>query len=386
MYRFLKFLEWFFRKISLKIQYYVVLNNYLNKIKRFELCNDNHLKSDHSKKMLKEFVRKWSTFKHPFSNEQYKIYSSISGIPSADFVPDNIFYWIIEPTLNRLKTNFAYSNKNFYEKLYTPEFFPRGILHCINNEFYDSDYHLIKSLNQDIIENLLTDYNQVILKPALETSSGRNVKLFVRNNAIFTNGKGEELSADYLNKIKKSDFILQEKVKSHPFYAQFNYSSLNTVRLMTYRSVKTDKIDIVSGMLRIGEPGSVVDNRCAGGAAVGLSRSGKINSRGINGNCNIIKHLPANPDIRFDEIGVAFNYDLMVNAARKVSSQILNFRLISYDLCIDSEDSPRIIEINLGNQGTTSLQALNGPLFGEYTDEIIEYSLKNKKIRNHVLL
>ncbi len=155
---------------------------------------------------------------------------------------------------------------------------------------------------------------------------------------------------------------------------------------MTYRSVQTEKIDVVCGILRIGPPGSLVDNLHSGGTAVGLSHEGVLNPFGLDADANIVYHPHANPDIRIEEIGKAYGFDSMVEAARHVASQLLNFRLVSFDICIDDKDAPRIIEYNLSPQGSAFLQACNGPLLGGYTDEIIDYSLHNKKMRNHVLI
>ncbi len=152
----LKILEKLFRKISLLIRYYTVIHNYHTSIKRLKIRNKELFQKGYDKEMLKKYVKKWSVFNHPFSTEQFKMYSLSSGINSANFVPDNIFYFIIEPTLNRLKTNMAYSDKNSYERFYPTECFPKGILHCINNSFYDHNFDLIKSLTRDSLNTLLS--------------------------------------------------------------------------------------------------------------------------------------------------------------------------------------------------------------------------------------
>ncbi len=386
MYAFLNFLEWLFRKLALRIQYFRVIQNYNKRIIPFRKKNKSLFKAGHDKQMLKQFVKKWSVFKHPFSTETFKIYSLTSGISSADFVPDNLFYWIIEPTLNRLKTSFAYADKNLYEKFYTPEFFPKGILHCINHSFYDCNYKLIPSLDQDTLEGLLTEYRQITIKPSMDSRGGRNIQFFTRTDGSFINRENETLSGEYLNSIRNTDFIIQEKIISHPFYARFNPTSLNTVRLMTYRSVVTEKIEVVCSILRIGGPGSLVDNVHIGGTAVALSKAGEINHFGVCNDGTLIQYICADPGIELKNIGLAYNYNRMVEAARIVASQVLNFRLISFDMCIDSTGSPRIIEINLSNQGTALFQVCRGPLLGDFTDEIVDYCLMNKKVRNHVLL
>ncbi len=382
----LKFLEKLFRKISLFIRYRIVKHNYHTSIKRLKIRNKELFQKDYDREKLKEYVKKWSVFNHPFSTEQFKNYSRSSGINSPDFVPDNIFFMIIEPTLNKVKTNFAYSDKNLYERFYTGEYFPKGILHCINHSFYDPRFNLIGSLTQDSLNTLLSGYHEIIVKPSMDSWGGRNIQLFKRTNGDFTNKANEKLSVQYLNKLSNTDFIVQEKIKPHPFYENFNPSSLNTIRLMTYRSVKTEKVDVVCGILRVGPPGSIVDNLHSGGTAVGLSHSGVLNPFGLDADANIVYHPLSNPGITLAEVGQAFGYDLMVEAASNIASQLFNFRLISFDMCLDHTGAPRIIEMNLSSQGSAFLQACNGPLLGNYTDEIIEYSLNNKKIRSLVLV
>jgi hypothetical protein len=386
MYGFLRFLEWLLRKLALRIQYYVVIHSYHKRIVRFRIKNKDLFKAGYDRQMLKQFVKKWSVFKHPFSTEPFRVYSVTSGISSANFVPDNLFYWIIEPTLNRLKTNFAYADKNFYEKFYTPELFPRGILHGVNNNFFDCDYGLINTLDQDLLENLLADFTRVILKPTLDTRGGKNIECFERVNGAFINNSNQRLSPEYLNKMRNSDFIIQEAIASHPFYSHFNPSSLNTIRMITYRSVKTGNIEVLCGIIRFGVPGCLTDNMHSGGAAVGITESGDVCSFGIDADANIIYHVPHNPSIRFSDIGKAYNFDRMADAVRKIASQILNFGLISFDVCTDESGCPRIIEINIGNQESAFIQAINGPLFGDFTDEILDYCLMNKKVRSPVLL
>ncbi len=386
MFAFLRFLEWILRKLSLRIQYYIVIHNYNKRITRLRKKNKDAFKDRCDGQLLNHFVKKWSVFNHPFSTEPFEIYSQTSGKPSTDYVPDNIFYWIIEPTLNRLKTNFAYSDKNFYEKFYTPEFFPRGIIHCINHGFYDPEYRLMRTLDQDMLDNLLTGFNRIILKPAQDTRGGKNIECFERVNGSFKNGMDQKLTIEYLENLRNRDFIIQEAILPHPFYSRFNPSSLNTIRMITYQSVKTGNIEVLCGIIRFGIPGCLTDNMHTGGAAVGIDESGDVKSYGIDANASIIYHVPHDPSVRFSEIGKAFNFDRMADAARIIASQLLNFRLISFDMCIDVTGAPRIIEINIGNQETAFVQACNGPLFGEFTDEILDYCMANKKIRNHILL
>jgi hypothetical protein len=47
-----------------------------------------------------------------------------------------------------------------------------------------------------------------------------------------------------------------------------------------------------------------------------------------------------------------------------------HFRIISWDIGLNKENQPILIEYNTIGQGV-DLQIANGPLFGEFTDEIL---------------
>ena len=53
-------------------------------------------------------------------------------------------------------------------------------------------------------------------------------------------------------------------------------------------------------------------------------------------------------------------------------------RLLSYDIILDQNNVPHIIEFNTRSQTVTTVQTTTKTFFGEYTDEVIDYCLKNK--------
>ena len=56
-----------------------------------------------------------------------------------------------------------------------------------------------------------------------------------------------------------------------------------------------------------------------------------------------------------------------------------HFRLIGWDVAIDSNNEPLIIEANLTMSGLDVIETINGPLFGEYTDKVLEEIFKHPK-------
>lgn len=63
------------------------------------------------------------------------------------------------------------------------------------------------------------------------------------------------------------EWLIEEYVEQHPEFARFNASSLNTVRVVAAKT-PTGEARILGAYLRIGQPGSLVDNVYAGGTTV----------------------------------------------------------------------------------------------------------------------
>ena len=58
---------------------------------------------------------RWSPLKKRTNPKWYRVLSAISGNDSIDYVPEDIYYLIIEPRLNDPAFLQAYKDKNFYE-------------------------------------------------------------------------------------------------------------------------------------------------------------------------------------------------------------------------------------------------------------------------------
>ena len=56
-----------------------------------------------------------------------------------------------------------------------------------------------------------------------------------------------------------------------------------------------------------------------------------------------------------------------------------HFRLIGWDIAIDETNNPLIIEANLTMSGLDVIETISGPLFGEYTDLILDEVFNHPK-------
>ena len=79
-----------------------------------------------------------------------------------------------------------------------------------------------------------------------------------------------------------------------------------------------------------------------------------------------------NNNVIFAKVGEIPKVSEMRQIATYYAKKNFYSRLMGLDFCVDNKGKVILIEIN--NQfGAISFQMNSGPLFGEYTDEIIEY-------------
>ncbi|TFH39625.1 MAG: hypothetical protein E4G95_00555 [Bacteroidia bacterium] len=317
----------------------------------------------------------WAKIGSKPDTRRYRSYASISRIDDPRYISEYDYYARVEPVLNNRSFSEAFSDKNLYHKYIDNNFLPRVFLRRIHNQFYSENYEVINSLeNPDIYIPAM--YNKVLLKKAIDSGGGRDVVLFSRSSEVWKASDGTLLNINYLKESSARNFIIQEYIEQHPFFQQFNPYSVNTVRLYTYRSVKTNEIIPIQAVLRIGRPGSIVDNMASGGVACGITPQGILNNFGVNKKA---EKLSSFNGVEFSGIGSVYNFNMIVSAGIKIAADYYYQRILGFDFCIDREGAVKLIEINNRNNEINFFQMNNGPLFRDYTEEIVEYCMTNPR-------
>jgi hypothetical protein len=325
----------------------------------------------------KLYKNQWSRLHSSFDCDYPHFCSKINAVDSINYVPENIYYSRIEATLNNKAFALAYADKNFYETYFPEnrEIFPETVLRGINGYFYDGAYRL---LNDPVpLKTLLSQDANYILKPAVETSGGSNVVLahYTGDTVIISDKVYQPTEfIDYLRKVYHCNFVLQKR--AHKWFADFNPSSLNTIRLFTYRSVNDQTVHPVQAVIRFGRPGSIVDNQAAGGLTCGITRESKLNNFVIDKYGRKLTDFPFLSTKKDDPIP---GFEEMKEIARQLAKKYYYHRLLGFDFCYDAENRVRLLEINCKNIEINFLQMNNGPLFWDFTDEIIGYCSTNKR-------
>ena len=318
------------------------------------------------------WIKKWSGLGIRPNPVYFRLFSKYIG-NDVNIVPENICHDVIENILNPMRYAKFYADKNMFDKLLPEGSLPRTLLRKMNGFYYSAGYELLEMDNSrlDTLLNV-SSIDRIIIKPSVDSSSGVGVKLFVKNyGGVWMSHDGKDvLTKEYLDRFYGKDLIIQECVNQLEYINQFNPTSINTLRLTLYRSVKDDSFHVPSAIIRIGGKGSVVDNAHAGGCYVGILPDGTLDKKVLNQYGTIITEFNG---VDFTKDYKIPYWDKVVEFGKEVGKCIPHHRLLALDLMLDEEGNPKVIEFNCEYYSMWLFQFTSSSAFGEYTDEIIEY-------------
>lgn len=359
------------------------LNN--GRIKRIEKTYNKKINSIYCNQdfspdpeLAEQYRKRWAALSsRKISTKWLLWYIQCTGQTSLDYVPESIYYSIIEPVLNCSEYSSSYSDKNFYDLYYPEGTFPETLLRKIDTSFYDKDYTPVFINSNDQMNDLISGSESVIVKPAIDSGGGINVELFVSSGKKYLNRSGKELTIDYLISHYKTDFLIQKRLSQHSFLSQFNNTSVNTIKCFTYRSIETNLIVVLHLVLRVGLKDEIVDNSHAGGFSVGISSEGKLNTFGIKKDG---KKLTKINDVNLlEKQFIVPSIEKVKAVAKTIAERNIHHRLLSLDMTIDEHDQVRCLEVNNMGSEINFFQLNNGPLFGNFTNEVIMYCCKYRE-------
>ena len=180
----------------------------------------------------------------------HEYFYSRTGVFSKDYVPKDFYTMEILQKANVYQMREAYDDKNIYDIIFAGENIVHTILKNMNGYYYFEG----RPVSEEEAVRLCQNMKEVILKPAMD-KHGNGVKLLTVMNGV-TNVNG--LSIGELFKQYKHNFLIQERVKQHKDMAALNPSSVNTMRILTYRSGM--EVLLIYSVIRIGRSGQVIDN------------------------------------------------------------------------------------------------------------------------------
>lgn len=311
--------------------------------------------TDVQEKEIKSFYK--NNYGKEIPTDWHRLYQSYTGKYCVDYFPEIIFSTELEPYTNPYRIAEFLGNKNLLHPFFgdiTALHVPYTYLSCANGVYRNEKHHIIGK-NEAI--RILAGLQSFVVKKTCDTDSGRDV-------CIFHNGADPNSILDDFGE----EFVVQEIISQHSSLSTLNPTSVNTFRVITYLCDEDVKICPIA--LRIGRSSSDRDNIHNGGICVGVNNDGSLKSMAFSEyGERFIKHPDSN--IIFD--GYSIDISRILNVVKDMHSRVPYLGIISWDLCIDEENKPTLIEMNTTGQSAWFCQMVNGEsLFGENTAKMLK--------------
>ena len=303
------------------------------------------------------------------SNRWHRLYEAINGHFCVEYTPEIIFTTTIELGLSPFLLA-SVLDKSFVEVLYDrpdgPVKIPETLGLCSHGFLYDGRRTIT---SREKLLGCIADAGEAIIKPT-NASSGEDVRLM--NLAGGRDTRTGKLLSDILDQYK-DNFIIQKRLRQCSALAKIYDGAVNTIRITTY--ILDGEVFHSPLCLRIGSGGSHVDNVHAGGMGIGLSDEGVFRKYAYRlGHCDSCEKFTTHPDSGIVFEGYVLpNIDRVIRAAHWLHGRTPGLGMISWDMILDQDENPVVIEANLFSQGVWFPQIINeAPLFGKNTARMLE--------------
>lgn len=354
----------FINSISKLVDFQQILNkNGLSHFVSHDMAPDFNYKP-HVKRYSSFFLK--YGFRVPMAFGEYC--GRMSGIKSDLYIPRNLAFCYIYPYLAKYSFCPAYADKNVERKLLnitqlqnmTELSLPVEVVYNMNGVYFNNND---EEISEQEAANILSSYaNDIIIKPSIGTYGGTDV-----NRIRYADHSTLKQCLALFHKYKK-DFQIQQIIIQHPDMASFNPSSVNTVRIVTYRRPNKER-KVLYAILRFGSEGAIKDNVCAGGGFCALNMDGSLKDR--------IKHVYKTQKLdRISEncVNIIPCFDKITKAALALHGQLPHFDIMGWDFAVSSNEHPVLIEYNI--RPGVGIQQAVGPMFSKEDLEEIMPEIK----------
>lgn len=285
----------------------------------------------------------------------HAFYKEKTGVFDPYFLPTDLYINCVDMYFNDRNAANVMDNKCLYSKLFSGIPQPEMVLFRVNDFWFDGQNRRISAQE---VKSILDKEQAVFVKAATNSWGGKGV--------YYISAEDGSVADQFTQQIrKKGDLVVQRPVVQHPVFATMNASSVNTFRILSL--LTEDGVKFYSALVRIGINDRKVDN---GGLSCGVQPDGKLNARAyrLNGE-SFTKH--PNHDFTFEGYQL-IGFEKAKALIEKAHPMVPFFRMISWDIAINEQGEPVMLEANFAKGCLDFLQLNNGPLFGEDTKKIMD--------------
>lgn len=333
-----------------------------------------------SQKEIQAYKNKWKKLSRYVSSKYvFALGAKLEESSLSNIAPEDIVHHYIEPILNPYPYRAYCEDKNNFARILPASYLPKEFLRRIDGSFYDKDYNLIDfSKMNDVLKELGRVHKRIIVKPSIDSSSGQGICFYDFDGENFVNVQNSEPFVKLFSDPNAKNFVVQEIFEQSDFMKTFCKTSINTMRIVTYKSVRDDRVHIPAMILRIGKDGSLVDNAHAGGSFVSIDPQTGVLGKFVSDQFGRRSAIFNGIDFSKSFFRVP-NFDNILKFAKDVATRVPYHRLLALDVVVGQGGTPKILEYNVSYFGSWPFPFVGQTPFGKFTDEIIEYCSKKRK-------
>ncbi|WP_165779144.1 sugar-transfer associated ATP-grasp domain-containing protein [Rhodohalobacter barkolensis] len=299
-------------------------------------------------KKVKDEIKEYSNdvFGTPSLWPWLAVYTEIKGEFIPGWLPNDYFQITLLDDWNIKRFSEVSDMKTFYH-MYFDDFAVKPLALKVSGIYYDQDWNIISM--DKLIDRIRAEAQEVVVKKD-GGFAGRDIR-FLKTNDLGIN----ELEKD------KDNFVIQPVVKQHPVLSKFHKHSLNTLRIATF--LESDgSVSFKFVLCRFGTGGNRLDNTNAGGRYCFLNVEGKpvsgiLDSVGLNVDQENLSLANSLKTIKVPSVKYA------IEKCTQHHSYFPYVRYIAWDVCIDLDSEPRMIEWNAIRPGMWQAEPHVGPIW-----------------------
>jgi len=346
------------------------------KAKSFSLYHQAGWLEKVDESFLEEVGRYWEKHYHSKIDPLLHIaYLNYTGLKEPRLIPQKISWNQVIPFFNDQEMNETFKDKNLYDKLIPSDRAVETVLKRAHGLYFDQQNNYLDKT--EALNEILTFKKDFIVKPS-NTNNGQGIrKIYYKEGFLYL--KDEKLTLEALENIYGANFAVQKAVQQHPIMSDPHPDSVNTLRMVTLRW--KGEIKYLLTFARFGANNNVLDNTSHGGVSIGVKESGEFMDKALDRNFEI-HHIHPTTGFPFKDMKPVPNFDKFKQYVIDLHKHILHHDFVSWGIVVGNDGLPVFLEANFRG-GTWFYQLLSEkPLFGDLTEEILEYMHKERKDEN----
>lgn len=315
--------------------------------------------TEEEKKEVKDL---WGQVVPVTSYKEFEMFKHIYGF-DARFLTHHMYLPILARLLNDYNYTKMFDDKGLLGYLGNPNIkFPHCYARFIERDFYSND---MQQMSREEVVKLCTNQEELFIKPSKETSGGKGAKL-VRLSGLSIEERVARIEKAISE--RNRDYVIQGCLHQHSVMSQFNESSINTFRITTL--LLNGKFSVCSIILRFGRDGMTVDNWGAGGLLLKVDTNGELYDKAYDIQLN---EYTSNNGVVFKGNRIDFIPKILKQIESEHTNHFALCKFIGWDVAIDEQGNAVILELNSSQPGVIGEQLMSGPIFGNRTQEVIDY-------------